>query len=84
MSVYFAQGAEYREVIYMLLSIITVAFRNLDGIVKTHASLAHLAQASDINFEWIVIDGGSTDGTPAFLENLKGEHPVSYTHLPYA
>ncbi|MCQ5560081.1 colanic acid biosynthesis glycosyltransferase WcaE, partial [Escherichia coli] len=29
----------------MLLSIITVAFRNLEGIVKTHASLAHLAQA---------------------------------------
>ena len=28
----------------MLLSIITVAFRNLEGIVKTHASLAHLAQ----------------------------------------
>ncbi|HDI6147268.1 TPA: colanic acid biosynthesis glycosyltransferase WcaE, partial [Escherichia coli] len=25
----------------MLLSIITVAFRNLEGIVKTHASLAH-------------------------------------------
>ncbi|MDY9054519.1 colanic acid biosynthesis glycosyltransferase WcaE, partial [Escherichia coli] len=25
----------------MLLSIITVAFRNLAGIVKTHASLAH-------------------------------------------
>ncbi|HFV0159717.1 TPA: colanic acid biosynthesis glycosyltransferase WcaE, partial [Escherichia coli] len=26
----------------MLLSIITVAFRNLAGIVKTHATLAHL------------------------------------------
>lgn len=43
----------------MLLSIITVAFRNLEGIVKTHASLAHLAQADDISFEWIVVDGGS-------------------------
>lgn len=32
----------------MLLSIITVAFRNLEGIVKTHASLAHLAQVEDI------------------------------------
>lgn len=50
----------------MLLSIITVAFRNLAGIVKTHASLAHLAhlaQADDISFEWIVVDGGSNDGT---------------------
>lgn len=45
----------------MLLSIITVAFRNLEGIVKTHASLAHLAQADDISFEWIVVDGGSND-----------------------
>lgn len=42
----------------MLLSIITVAFRNLEGIVKTHASLAHLAQVEDISFEWIVVDGG--------------------------
>lgn len=82
MSVYFAQGAEYREVIYMLLSIITVAFRNLDGIVKTHASLAHLAQASDIRFEWIVIDGGSTDGAPAFLENLNGEHQLRFVSEP--
>ncbi|VDZ00880.1 putative glycosyl transferase WcaE [Escherichia coli] len=47
----------------MLLSIITVAFRNLEGIVKTHSSLAHLAQADDISFEWIVVDGDSNDGT---------------------
>ena len=69
MSVYFAQGAEYREVTHMLLSIITVAFRNLEGLVKTHASLAHLAQAGDISFEWIVVDGGSSDGTSAFLKD---------------
>ncbi|ELL3370356.1 glycosyltransferase, partial [Shigella sonnei] len=55
----------------MLLSIITVAFRNLEGIVKTHASLAHLAQAEDISFEWIVVDGGSNDGTREYLENLN-------------
>lgn len=36
-SVYIAQGAEYREVTHMLLSIITVAFRNLEGSSKlTH------------------------------------------------
>lgn len=52
----------------MLLSIITVAFRNLEGIVKTHASLAHLAQADDISFEWIVVDGGSNDGTREYLK----------------
>ncbi|QLS05624.1 colanic acid biosynthesis glycosyltransferase WcaE [Citrobacter freundii] len=66
----------------MLLTIITVAFRNLQGIVKTHASLAHLAQAGDISFEWIVIDGGSADGTQAFLENLNGEHRLRFVSEP--
>jgi putative colanic acid biosynthesis glycosyltransferase len=57
----------------MLLSIITVAFRNYDGVVKTKASLAHLARETDLDFEWIVVDGGSTDGTADYLENLNGE-----------
>ncbi|HAU5066039.1 colanic acid biosynthesis glycosyltransferase WcaE [Citrobacter amalonaticus] len=62
----------------MLLSIITVAFRNLDGIAKTHASLAHLAKANDISFEWIVVDGGSNDGTQEFLENLCGNYHLRF------
>ncbi|HGY3715016.1 TPA: colanic acid biosynthesis glycosyltransferase WcaE [Citrobacter gillenii] len=66
----------------MMLTIITVAFRNLQGIVKTHASLAHLAQVGDISFEWIVIDGGSADGTQAFLENLNGEHRLRFVSEP--
>lgn len=51
----------------MLLSIITVAWRNHDGVVKTWQSLAHLAQTKDIKFEWIVVDGNSQDGTAEFL-----------------
>lgn len=66
----------------MLLSIITVAFRNLAGIVKTHASLAHLAQADDISFEWIVVDGGSNDGTCEYLENLKGIYNLRFVSEP--
>lgn len=66
----------------MLLSIITVAFRNLQGVVKTHASLRHLAQAGDISFEWIVIDGGSDDGTPAWLEAFNGEHRLRFVSEP--
>ena len=62
----------------MLLSIITVAFRNLEGIVKTHASLAHLARADDISFEWIVVDGGSNDGTREYLENLNGIYNLRF------
>lgn len=66
----------------MLLSIITVAFRNLAGIVKTHASLAHLAQADVISFEWIVVDGGSNDGTREYLENLNGIYNLRFVSEP--
>ncbi len=67
----------------MLLSIITVAFRNLEGIVKTpSASLAHLAQADDIAFEWIVVDGGSNDGTREYLENLNGIYNLRFVSEP--
>ncbi|HCL6625613.1 TPA: colanic acid biosynthesis glycosyltransferase WcaE [Citrobacter amalonaticus] len=66
----------------MLLSVITVAFRNLDGIAKTHASLAHLAKASDISFEWIVVDGGSNDGTEEFLQNLSGHYHLRFVSEP--
>ena len=62
----------------MLLSIITVAFRNYEGMVKTWASLAHLSQAHDISFEWIVVDGGSQDGSAEFLENLNGQYHLRY------
>ena len=62
----------------MLLSVITVAFRNYEGVVKTWASLAHLAQDPSIEFEWIVVDGGSADGTAEFLENLNGEYNLRY------
>lgn len=66
----------------MLLSVITVAFRNLDGIAKTHASLAHLAKASDISFEWIVVDGGSNDGTEEFLQNLSDHYHLRFVSEP--
>lgn len=62
----------------MLLSVITVAFRNYDGVVKTWRSLAHLAREKNIEFEWIVVDGGSADGTAEFLENLNGEYHLRY------
>lgn len=62
----------------MLLSVITVAFRNYDGVVKTWRSLAHLAREKNIEFEWIVVDGGSADGTAEFLENLNGEYNLRF------
>lgn len=62
----------------MLLSVITVAFRNYEGVMKTWQSLAHLAKAQDIEFEWIVVDGGSQDGTEEFLKNLNGQYNLRY------
>lgn len=62
----------------MLLSVITVAYKNLAGIEKTWQSLAHLAKAPGITFEWIVVDGDSQDGTAEFLKNLNEEYSLRY------
>ncbi len=47
-----------------LFSIVSVTLKNRAGIEKTRDSLAR-QQCRD--FEWIVIDGGSTDGTKEFM-----------------
>ena len=62
----------------MFLSVITVAFRNYEGMVKTWRSLRNLARDPSLTFEWIVVDGGSNDGTAEFLEKLNGEFNLRY------
>ncbi len=57
----------------MLLSIITINLNNLRGLNNTLESV--LAQTSD-KFEWIVIDGGSTDGSVELIKENLGR--VSY------
>lgn len=52
----------------MLFSILTVSYNNLSGLKKTYASLN--SQISR-DFEWIIVDGGSTDGSAEFLEAIK-------------
>lgn len=49
-------------------SIITVAYNDVSSLALTMASI--YSQAF-LDFEWIVIDGGSTDGTPDFLSQCK-------------
>lgn len=44
----------------MKLSIITINFNNRDGLLRTAKSV--IGQTFD-DFEWLVIDGGSTDGS---------------------
>jgi glycosyltransferase involved in cell wall biosynthesis len=50
------------------LSIITVVYNNLSGLIHTFESIK-LQSCAD--YEWIVIDGGSTDGTKEWLQNLE-------------
>ena len=52
----------------MLFSIITVTRNNRSGLKKTAASLA--AQEYD-GFEWIIIDGASTDGSAKDLKDYS-------------
>jgi glycosyltransferase involved in cell wall biosynthesis len=54
----------------MTLSIITINYNNRDGLQKTIDSV--LTQTWK-DFEWIVIDGGSTDGSKELIEKYQ-EH----------
>ena len=54
----------------MTLSIITINYNNREGLQKTIDSV--LAQTWK-DFEWIVIDGGSTDGSRELIERFQ-EH----------
>lgn len=55
----------------MKLSIITVCYNNLDGLKRTYHSI--IEQTSRNDFEWIVIDGASTDGTQKWLREHDNE-----------
>jgi glycosyltransferase involved in cell wall biosynthesis len=48
------------------LSIITINYNNLEGLKKT---LTSIVNQTCKEFEYIVIDGGSTDGSKAFIES---------------
>ncbi len=52
----------------MQFSIITVTKNNLEGLKRTHKSLG---VQSCRDFEWIVVDGGSTDGTCQYLAQTR-------------
>lgn len=49
----------------MLLSIITVNLNNLEGLARTFESVPRQAPE---DWEWIIIDGGSTDGSKEYIE----------------
>lgn len=52
----------------MTLSVVTVTFNSLSTLKEAYASLW---QQSYSNWEWVVQDGGSVDGTVEWLESLS-------------
>ena len=62
----------------MKLSIITINFNNRDGLKKTINSV--ISQTFK-DFEWIVIDGGSTDGSRELIEQYA-EHIAYWVSEP--
>jgi glycosyltransferase involved in cell wall biosynthesis len=57
----------------MFISIITINYNNLEGLIKTTNSVLNQSYPK---IEFIVIDGGSTDGSKEYLENKS--HSISY------
>lgn len=52
-----------------LISIITSSLNDIKELIKTYQSILNLSYS---NIEWIIIDGGSSDGTVDFLKkNVK-------------
>lgn len=58
----------------MRLSVITITYNNLSGLQKTARSVVAQRYA---DMEWIVVDGGSTDGTPEWLAQVTNGEVIS-------
>lgn len=59
------------------ITVVTAAYNAIDGLRKTTASLAKQHSAM---IEHVVVDGGSSDGSPAFLASLSSS--VIYVSEP--
>ncbi|MBQ9094401.1 MAG: glycosyltransferase [Prevotella sp.] len=63
------------------LSIITINFNNFEGLKRTAESIINQTWK---DFEWIIIDGGSTDGSKEYIIDLNdnlshsGWNPITY------
>lgn len=51
-----------------ILSIITVCYNDFSGLVRTYKSISN-HKSEYKNIEWVVVDGGSTDGTVDFIKS---------------
>ncbi len=58
------------EIGKMKISIVTINYNNLEGLKKTRESIVSQTYK---DYEWIVIDGGSTDGAKEYLQEHTDE-----------
>lgn len=58
----------------MMFSIVTITRNDLAGLQATYKSVQ---SQTCTDYEWIVIDGASDDGTVAYLQNLSFHNPSS-------
>lgn len=63
-----------------ILSIVTVAKNNLNGLRQTLESIKSQNVCRADLLEWIVIDGGSADGTLFFLKSLCLDFPFAFKY----
>ena len=56
-----------------MISIITVAYNDADGLARTLNSVLSQKKISQTEYESIVVDGGSTDGTDKVLEEYRAK-----------
>ncbi len=62
--------------------IITVTLNNLEGLKNTAKSLN---QQTFQDFEWIIVDGGSSDGTTEYLKTTSADWssaPITVFMMP--
>ena len=53
---------------FPVFTIITITLNNFSGLQKTYESIQ---KQTFEDYEWLVIDGGSTDGTVDFLRDRR-------------
>jgi glycosyltransferase involved in cell wall biosynthesis len=61
-------------------SIVTPSYNGFRYLERTAHSV--LSQRGDFELQWIVVDGGSADGTQAFLRSLAHDPRVTWTSEP--
>lgn len=54
----------------MRFSIITITYNDCDGLIRTRESVR---TQTCRDFEWVIVDGGSSDGTQDALQQWQGE-----------